>query len=1175
MYQPNINIIPETTDIEEVIIGPAQYESDFTDFIKWKSLKGVKTVYKTTESIYDEYPQGDNWHPHPITDLAGRIRAYLKDMYTNHCLSYAIIVGGGTDVDQSPNSNDEFLTVRYCCVGNNSWKATGNIEHWAPYNVRNRVSVDLYFSDFDGDYNVEGDANGYYGELDDIIQNGPEIFVGRILATPQDDISPHEKIRRWVEKTITYETNPGFGDDSYLMKNFMNTGLMSEYNDYYVYAGTLSNEFSNFTGGTTYLHARHGWPTGSMTIQRMREGFGLINWYEHGMKYFTSKKNGVIINNKWYGYNVTSLDSYPQDCCQENGNGFDNLLANGKYGILYSVSCMTAKHDDTSGSINDFSDPWADLICMAESYTCYTEGMGGPAMIANTHDGFRVLSENIEKYFLQQIFNNQVYNAGRALATAKQIASEGRLLDLSTTYFGDPEMDMWTSIPLQMTVAFDHSSNSVHVSYNGNPLDGASVVFTNQNGDGYLRTYTNASGIATCTFDYRDICITKHDFKPYIKRIGRNSEVISSVTDQKWDFIIPSGRTVTLQNSLNLSSFGGKNAKIVVENGGTFILAEGSMLTGEKTTFTPDEFSSIRISIPGNCVEVYGTLNINNGAVVAGITNWDGIRDYSNGTLDIDQALFNNCPLYKENGYVNIYNSYFVDSPISMNRASVEIKDCSMLSGVYCTGSELVKIENNTENPCYITGLSDGITLINCGVTNIYGYTITGNVRNGINLHESYGRNTIENCSIISNSQDGIRMYHSSARIIGCQISGNQKGVIAYRGSNVEILKDPNSAPWFHDSCITNNTWMEILFTDDCDLQMARGMNKILDAPYNPDTFDKYLVFCPNMTRSRDLGLNYWGSDPQGLPIYPEEERFEPACINPSAFEIGFNLNPLWNPGPPSVITWENDELIYHNAIDLALAEDTVGAVALFKNLISQFPESDFAPASAKNLLALEEDKQALKDYYATEPNLHWNGEIDKLADYLENYCNIKMGDYQAAISWFEDIISDPECELDSLMAVIDLGYVYLLMQENSPKAQITCQYPQLVPKSRTQYEQKTNAILTALYSPANGANQEDGTNTIPILPQIPVLHNNYPNPFNPSTSISFSLPADMQCSLSIYNIKGQKVKTLQSGISTQGNHTLIWNGRDDNGKPVSSGVYFYQLKAQDKTITKKMIMVK
>ena len=619
------------------------------------------------------------------------------------------------------------------------------------------------------------------------------------------------------------------------------------------------------------------------------------------------------------------------------------------------------------------------------------------------------------------------------------------------------------------------------------------------------------------------------------------------------------------------------NSSMTVNNGTLRVEKNADVLFTNSTLNLADNVTVILEGYSKITLDANSNINIGNNVT---FTNENGEPCYGifiNGDTQtiIANCSFNNCDLNTDHGSLEIVNTSFVNSAINCYRTDVSITDCPLLGGVYCNESDSVEIVNGTEQTYNITGSYDGIALINCGYAYVYGYTITGNVRNGINLHESYGSNTIENCSIISNSQDGVRMYHSSARIIGCQISGNQKGVIAYRGSNLEILKDPNSAPWFHDSCITNNTWMEVLFTDDCDLQMAHGMNKILDAPYNPDTFDKYLVFCPNMTRSRDLGVNYWGSDPQGMPVYPVEERFEPACINPDVNEIGFSLDPLWNPGPPSIITWENDELVYHSAIDLALAEDIIGAIALFKELISQYPGSDFAPDAAKNLLALEEDKQALKDYYATAPNLHWNGEIDKLADYLENYCNIKMGDYQAAISWFEDIISDPDCELDSLMAVIDLGYVYLLMQENSPKAQITCQYPQLVPKSRTQYEQKTNSILSALYSPANGANQEDGADTIPILPQIPVLHNNYPNPFNPSTSISFSLPAEMQCSLSIYNIKGQKVKTLQSGTSTQGNHTLIWNGRDDNGMSVSSGIYFYQLKAQGDTITKKMIMVK
>jgi hypothetical protein len=618
------------------------------------------------------------------------------------------------------------------------------------------------------------------------------------------------------------------------------------------------------------------------------------------------------------------------------------------------------------------------------------------------------------------------------------------------------------------------------------------------------------------------------------------------------------------------SSMTVNNGILRIEKNAEVLFTNSTLTLADNVTVVLEGYSKITLD---------ANSHVNIGSNVT-FTNENGEPCYGlfiNGEnqINLSNCTFTNCDLNIDYGSLTAVNSSFVNSAINCNRTIVSIIDCPTLGGVYCNGSEFVEIKNNTENTYSITGMYNGVTLINCGITNIYGYTIIGNASNGINLHESYGSNTIENCSIISNSQDGVRLYHSSARIIGCLISGNQKGVIAYRSSNVEILKDPNSAPWFHDSCISNNTWMEILFTDDCDLQMAHGMNKILDSPYNPDTFDKYLVFCPNMTRSRDFGVNYWGSDQQGLPIYPAEERFEPSCINPDANEIGFYLDPLWNPGPPSIITWENDELVYHNAIDLALADDIIGAIALFKDLITQYPGSDFAPAAAKNLLALEEDKQALKDYYATEPNLHWNGEIDKLTDYLENYCNIKLGDYQAAISWFEDIISNPDCELDSLMAVIDLGYVYLLMQENSPKAQITCQFPQLVPKSRTQYEQKTNAILSALYSPVNGTGQEDDANTTPILPQTPVLHSNYPNPFNPSTSISYSLPEDMQCTLFIYNIKGQKVKTLHNGVSTQGNHTLIWNGRDDNGISVSSGIYFYQLKAQGDTITKKMIMVK
>ena len=90
-----------------------------------------------------------------------------------------------------------------------------------------------------------------------------------------------------------------------------------------------------------------------------------------------------------------------------------------------------------------------------------------------------------------------------------------------------------------------------------------------------------------------------------------------------------------------------------------------------------------------------------------------------------------------------------------------------------------------------------------------------------------------------------------------------------------------------------------------------------------------------------------------------------------------------------------------------------------------------------------------------------------------------------------------------------------------------------------------------------------------------PVLLGNYPNPFNPTTKISFSLPNEEDIELTIYNIKGQKVKQLINGQLTAGQHSMIWDGKDTNEKSVSSGIYFYKLKTGKKELTRKMIMMK
>ncbi len=85
-----------------------------------------------------------------------------------------------------------------------------------------------------------------------------------------------------------------------------------------------------------------------------------------------------------------------------------------------------------------------------------------------------------------------------------------------------------------------------------------------------------------------------------------------------------------------------------------------------------------------------------------------------------------------------------------------------------------------------------------------------------------------------------------------------------------------------------------------------------------------------------------------------------------------------------------------------------------------------------------------------------------------------------------------------------------------------------------------------------------------------------YPNPFNPNTTISFDLPMSANVDLSIYNIKGQKVKTLTNQKYSKGKHSLIWNGTNDENQNVSSGVYFYKFNVNGKTVNvKKCLLMK
>lgn len=115
--------------------------------------------------------------------------------------------------------------------------------------------------------------------------------------------------------------------------------------------------------------------------------------------------------------------------------------------------------------------------------------------------------------------------------------------------------------------------------------------------------------------------------------------------------------------------------------------------------------------------------------------------------------------------------------------------------------------------------------------------------------------------------------------------------------------------------------------------------------------------------------------------------------------------------------------------------------------------------------------------------------------------------------------------------------------------------------------------VARKVYSPTIATDVDDGTGT--GLPTTFALHQNYPNPFNPATTIAFELPERSHVRLELFNVLGQRVRSLVDGTMSAGVHTAEWDGRNDAGKNVASGVYFYRLETGSWSDVRKMVLVR
>lgn len=161
---------------------------------------------------------------------------------------------------------------------------------------------------------------------------------------------------------------------------------------------------------------------------------------------------------------------------------------------------------------------------------------------------------------------------------------------------------------------------------------------------------------------------------------------------------------------------------------------------------------------------------------------------------------------------------------------------------------------------------------------------------------------------------------------------------------------------------------------------------------------------------------------------------------------------------------------------------------------------------------------------------------------------------------------------LPTEVAVAD-GSFYLAILETVNAALIgldTSSHGYSYKKITTAWEPVTEGEVMMRALAYTGVANED-----PNAPSLVLEANNFPNPFNPTTTISFNLPESGLTSLNIYNLKGQLVRSLINQNMTSGTQSVVWNGTDDYNRPVASGLYFYRVNNAGKSITRKMLLSK
>lgn len=441
-------------DLEYVIITTEALAPSFEPLMKWKTQKGVPAEIVLLSEIESSYPG---------VDTQEKIRNFLMEAYPSG-LKW-VLLGGDESV----------VPVKYCYPYDTNYeKKLGKMQ-----------ITDLYYADFTGDWEVDGD--GIWGErTHDSPDIYPEVYVGRVPANTPEEAS------NWVDKLLTYEKNPGGGDFSYLTKAlWICADQMRDYDQHGQIAAVFPDYFT--TDLSSLIEQPSGYdpepyqPTGRQVIEVMNQGWHMVNNLNHGnpdnYSAMSSGYNGGPI--KYYVWGDTLFNP-------ESG-ALTHLDSTEAYGIHYSISCYTGAFDMEAIWGRPTGNSYGEVYVLVPD-------RGGVAFCGNGRVGWVHCSYFLQTKFFELAFQGgEFLHIGIAEAVSKNTYPNYRDLNYGHNLLGDPEMPIWIDIPQLFEVECDTSIQNndnmfeAYVTSKGSPVEKA-LVCLYKGEEVYIRGTTDSEG---------------------------------------------------------------------------------------------------------------------------------------------------------------------------------------------------------------------------------------------------------------------------------------------------------------------------------------------------------------------------------------------------------------------------------------------------------------------------------------------------------------------------------------------------------------------------------------------------------------------------------------------------------------------------------------------------------